>query len=151
MEIYKKLIGGILFISYMLVLLHSIIPHFHLDFHHTHETVSSDAQHRPNEHSHNHHHEHNSEENEDIDFFHSLEHLFEDGFHTHETQDHLAHIPTDHKVSLSKLKVYYADLLSFALPVNENFEKEKVLSFYPPPNERYLFTATLLRAPPALV
>ena len=134
-----------------MVLLHNIVPHFHLDSHADHEvvTVVSDSHHS---HSHSHeHHEHDSEENEDIDFFHSIGHLLGDGFHTHEAQDHLTHIPTDYKVSLSKFNVYYAVLLSFVLPVNETLEKEKAPSFYPPPYERWLYTATPLRAPPALV
>jgi hypothetical protein len=134
-----------------MVLLHDLVPHFHLDSHAEHElaTVVSDRHHS---HSHSHdNHEHDSEENEDIDFFHSLGHLLGDSFHTDEAQDHLTHIPTDYKVFLSKLKVYYVVLVSLFLLENETLEKEKVPSFSPLPYKRCLFTATPLRAPPVLV
>lgn len=147
----NKILSTVFIIIYSMVLLHNIVPHFHLESHVDHEvaTVVSDSHHS---HSHSHdHHEHDSEENEDVDFFHYLGHLLGDGLHTHQAQDHLTHIPTDYKVSLSKLKVYYAVLISFVLPVNETFEKEKTPSLYPPPNEKCFFTATPLRAPPVLV
>ena len=133
-----------------MVLLHGLVPHIHSHTEHEVDKVDSDSHHSHSHHSHD-HHEHDSEENDDIDFFHSLGHLLWDGFHTHEAQDHLTHIPTDYKVSLSKLKVYYALLLSFDLPVNEILEKEKAPSFSLGPYERCLFTASPLRAPPALV
>lgn len=140
-----------LLIIYSMVLLHNVVPHFHIESHAEHE-VASNASDTHHSHAHSHdHHKHDSEENTNTDFFHSLGHLLGSGFHSHEAQEHLAHVSISNKVSFTKIKVCYADLLSSALPVKEILEKEKVPYFIPPPYERCLFTATPLRAPPALV
>ncbi len=148
MELSKRIIGCLLLTIYSMVLLHDLVPHIHLDSDFEHAVIISDSDHH---HSHDHHgHDHDHEENEDIGLFHSIGHLLGEGFHVHEAPDHLAHLPLDTKVSLSKLKVYCAVLLSFAIPASETLEKEPIPSFSPPPYEQCLFKATPLRAPPVL-
>ena len=143
----KKITGFLLLAIYSMVILHNIVPHFHLNSDTNLEISANFSDHSDHHHSHDHDHEEDTE----IDFFHSIGHLLGDGFHAHEGLDHLTHVPTDYKASLSKLKVYYVVLLSFVPPVNETLEKENEPSFSPPSYERCLFTATPLRAPPALV
>ena len=135
-----------------MVLLHDLVPHIHLDSDVDHVALFAHNDHyHSHDHSHGHEHGHDLEESEDIGFFHSLGHMLGDGFHAHEANVHLTHIPTDYKVSLSKLKVYYAVIFSFVLPANETLEKEPIPSFSPPPYEQCLYSATPLRAPPSLV
>lgn len=144
----KRIVGCLMLTIYSMVLLHELVPHIHLDLDVDHVALLGDTDHH---HSHEQSHDHDHEDSEEIGFIHSLGHLLGDGFHTHEAQDHLAHVATDYKVSLSKLKFYYAVLISFVLPANETLEKEPIPPFSPPPYEQCLYSATPLRAPPSLV
>ncbi|MBD0404116.1 hypothetical protein [Flammeovirga sp. EKP202] len=152
MNLSKKIYGYLLFAIYSMVLLHNVVPHIHIDSDVDHVALFADTDHHHHSHDHSHSHDLDHEESDDIGFFHTLGHMLEEGYHTYEVNDHLTNSPTEDKVSLPKLNVYYSVIPSFVLHLaNEILEKEPTPFYFPPPYEQRLFSATPLRGPPSIV
>lgn len=131
--------------TYFLVLLHSIVPHFHGES----DCISNkEVNHHASHHHHEgDHHEHNSTDG----ILHTLGHLFNGFHHLDIDEEHLTHVNT-------KINKFEFSNLSFAINIRNSFlptlylikeHKRKNFSVYSaPPLEHVLNSALPLRAPP---
>jgi len=150
----SKIIISLFMLSiYLLVLLHNIIPHFHIDGDYvmTAEVVQKDHHHDHSDH-HNHHHDDQPDHTSDSekDQFPSLGYLLNGFYHFDAGADHLTHVVSENKITQPTLKVVCVFLVSRILPLTDAKEIKQTRYYFPPPHERLLSSSLPLRAPPAL-
>ena len=134
---------------YFLVMLHSIVPHFHGSS----DCISVDAVTPESNHHHHHegnHHDHDSEEG----ILHALGHLFNGFHHLDMGEEHLTHVGTqianfDATILLTVANICH-HFSSEILFIKEG-ERKNYAIYSAPPLEQILNSALPLRAPPALV
>jgi hypothetical protein len=141
----QRTLGFIFLSTYLLVLLHAVVPHFHGEI----DCISNDVSHQHDSHHHHDdgHHNHDSEDG----ILHALGHLFNGFHHLDMAEEHLTHLgiqminfeTSNSFVAVSTHGSFNAVSILFKNNENKNFS-----AYSAPPLEQLLKRALPLRAPP---
>ena len=144
----KNTISFLLLCSYLLVLVHNIIPHVHIDTDHIH-----DAEHLKIEHHHHEHHHSHSHTDKAHNFFHSLADLFHSFCHVNTVEAHLTHVYANAKTTGVEPRLDNHSVLSsvLSIPLKSTGKGSDIIGSITASPHYFLNTAISLRAPPVFV
>ena len=155
MKTSRKVIGLLFLSIYLLVLVHNIIPHFHVSGEQglITKVIQADSHHHTHhqhDHNHNNHHAAYNSSDSGENLIHSIGHLIENLFHFDVEDDHFSNVPARNKIVQHHPKIIRT-ILSTVIWCPKNTKEIKNPYWFPTLlYERQVSTAVPPRAPPTL-
>lgn len=141
----QKTLGFIFLSTYLLVLLHSVVPHFHSKI----DCVSKEVIHQHD--SHHHHDDDHHDHDSDDGVLHALGHLFNGFHHLDMGEEHLLHVGVqllNFESLISIVAISTTPSFKDVTMFSNNLENKNFSAYSAPPIGQSLNLLLPLRAPP---